>query len=454
MICLMRHIASSTSAKGADVRRQAVGCLTRSLTILLLTSAACLAQQAGQDVPQPSSTLASEFFDHDFVNVFAFGNGIYDTALPQLTTGGSSYGGSFGYDVGGGITLGHNLKEGTFSLSYKGDYRHYDSTTYSSGTNQDLSLLFVKRLSRHWSVNLQGGGGVVSYGGEFFTAQPGGVGSDVLTNPLSSQSRFASAGLSLTYEQTRRLSYTFGGSFFYNSYNYAGAINSKGGSGTASANYRTTARTTVGATYSRSYFTYSGSLGSTTIDGGFLTLSHLFPDHWTASVSAGISHSHSKGTITEPITLLLGQQLVTGFVTGPYDSSNNSPSFQLTVTRSLHHSLFSLNGGQGINAGNGTYLTAKDQYASATFSLTHRLTNFSFGGGYTRLESIANTVSSKYSSANISASYGWNLVRYVSANLRYDFLHYDNLYALRGVNESRFTFGLTFSSKSVPLTLF
>lgn len=420
---------------------------------MVLAAAAGYAQQADVDIPQPSTTLGSQFFEHDFVNFFAFANGMYDTALPVLSSTSSRFDGAFGVDAGGGVTAGHNFKDGTFSLSYKGDYRHYFSNTYSNGQDQSLSVLYTKRLNRHWSLGAQGGGGIISYGGQFYGASTG-VGATVLTNPLSSESRFANAGLNLTYEQTRRLSYTFGGQFFFSNYNYAGAVNSFGGSGTASVNYRTTARTTIGGTYTHSYFVYSGSLGTSTIDGGYLTLTHVFTSHWTASVSAGATHTHSKGIITEPVLLLLGQQLVSGYIVGPYDRSSNSPSFQLSITRNMRHSLFSLNGGQGVNAGNGTFLTSRNQYFGATYSLTHRLTNLSFGASYNRLSSIANTVTNQYSSANASVSYGFNIVRYVSANFRYDFIHYDNLYELAGVNENRFSFGLTFSSKSVPLTLF
>ena len=425
----------------------------RPVAMLLAAAAAVSAQQTADEVVQPSTSLASQFFEHDFVNVFAFADGIYDTSLPQITSNSSREGGAFGLSAGGGITAGHNFKDGVFSLSYKGDYRHYFGNSYSNGTDQNLSILYSKRLNRRWSMGLQGGGGVVSYGGQFYGSSVG-IGSPVLTNPLSSQSRFANAGVSLTYSQTRRLSYTFSGQFFLSNYNYAGAINSTGGTGTASVDYRLTARTTLGGSYGYSYFSYAGSLGSSTIENGYLTLSHQFADHWTTSLSAGVSHSHSQGTITEPVLLLLGQQLVSGFVTGPYDRSNNSPSFQVTVGRSMRRSMFSVSGGQGINAGNGTFLTSRSQFVGATYSITRRLTNLSFGASYNRLSSIANTVNTTYSTANASASYGFNIVRYVSANLRFDFIHYDNLYQLQGINENRFTFGLTFSSKSIPLTLF
>jgi len=344
------------------------------------------------------------------------------------------------------------LKQGTFSLSYKGDYRHYEGGSYSNGINQNLSLLFQKRLNRQWSILTTLGGGLVSYGGQLYSENS--ASATTLTNPLSSESRFANGGITLTYQQTRRLSYTFGGQFFYNSYSYSGAISSIGGTGTASLNYRTTARTTIGASYSHTYFSYSGNIGNTSIDSGFLDLQHTFSNHWFGSISGGVSRSHAQGIITEPVTLLLGQQLITGFITGPYNHTTLSPSFQGSLTRNIRHAFLSLNGGQGVNAGNGTFLTSKNQYGGVTFSVSRRLTNFSFGGGYSRLSSLSNTVSERFTSATASASYGFPIFHYVSGNLRYDFTHYSDLYSLRGVNDNRITLGLSFSSKSIPLTLF
>jgi hypothetical protein len=423
------------------------------LIVLALTAGFATAQQVASDTPPPSATLASQFFEHDFVNVYAFGNGLWDSALPQVSNTGSYRGSAFGYDAGGGLTLGHQLKDGTFSLSYRGDYRSYGKTSYSNGTNQNLSLLFSKRLSRQWSVILQAGGGLVSYGGQVYS-ESSAPGTTLLTNPLSSESRFANGGVTLTYEQTRRLSYTFSGQGFYNSYSYAGAISSIGGTGTASLNYRTTSRTTIGGSYSHTYFSYSGSAGNTSIDSGFLTLQHTFPAHWFISLSGGVSHSHTKGIISESVTILLDQQLVTGFIVGPYNSTTYSPSFQGSITKNIRHSFLSLSGGQGVNAGNGTLLTSKNQYVGATFSQVHHLSNFSFSGGYSRLTSLANTVSVRYTSATASVSYGFPIVRYLSGNIRYDFTHYADLYNLRGVNDNRITLGLSFSSKSIPLTLF
>lgn len=430
----------------------------KPIAVLLLVSAAVAAQQApatadDTDTHASPITLASQFFDHDFVNYFVFANGIYDTTVPILQGSQTVTGGSFGWDVGGGITASHELHDGDFSVSYRGDYRSYVDSAYSAGTNQSLLLSFNKRLSRHWSFFTTQAAGILQYGGGSYSVAPAAIGS-IAPNPFSSSARFVDSSLSLAYQQTRRLSYIFTGNFYLNNYNYGGAISSIGGSGSASIQYRLTARTSVAGTYSRTYYTYNKGVGQTTLDGYSLTLAHQFANHWDASLSAGVNRSHTSGVISIPIALILGQQLVTGYEVGAYDRVSYTPSVQGTVTHYLRHSSVSFSGGQGVVPGNGTFLTSRDQFANGTYSYSTRHSNISFGGGFFRLESIANNISQSYSSSNLSISYGHTLRRFLAANVRYDYLRYGGLFSYGGLNESRFTFGLSLSSKSVPITLY
>ncbi len=45
-------------------------------------------------------------------------------------------------------------------------------------------------------------------------------------------------------------------------------------------------------------------------------------------------------------------------------------------------------------------------------------------------------------------------MRYLGANFRYDYVHYGNLNPYTGVSDNRLSFGFSFSSKSIPLTLY
>jgi len=428
--------------------------LVKSFLILCLAAASLAAQDpdSGGNLTR-RITAASQFFDHDFVNFYAYANGVWDSRVPTFGANNvETFGSGLGWEAGGGVTATHTFKDGGITVNYRGSYRDYQTAGASGGQQQSLSLGYNKRLNRHWSLGADVSGAILTYGDSFYSASS--LASTVSGNPFSTESRYANASVSVTYQQTRRLSYVFTGNYLLNSYKYAGAFSSHGVGGGASVLYRLTARTTIGANYSRTYFTYSQNAGSSSIDTGSLTLSHIFPQHWQIDLSGGVNRSHSEGTILVPISLIFNGQLVSGYQIGQYNRTLYSPAFQGVLTRAFRRSSISVSGGQSVMGGNGTYLTSRDQFASGTFSYSTHRSNLSLGGSFTRLSSVANNVSQTYSYYGASAGYGLNLFRYVSANLRYDLIHYDGLFTFAGITESRVSFGLSLSTKSVPLTLF
>jgi hypothetical protein len=150
----------------------------------------------------------------------------------------------------------------------------------------------------------------------------------------------------------------------------------------------------------------------------------------------------------------LGLQTVTGYEIGAYDRVTYVPSVQVSVIRYFRHSALSFSTGQGVLPGNGAILTSRNQFANGVYSYSTRRSNISFGGGFYRLSSLANNVSQTYTSGNFNAAYSYLLRRHLSANIRYDLTSYGSLFAYGGVNDSRITFGLSLSSKNIPLTLF
>jgi hypothetical protein len=410
--------------------------------------------QTPAPVDRSIPSMVGQLMDHDFVNFYVFGNAIYDSRIPILSSTGQSIGsGSWGYQAGGGVTLAHRFYDGDISLSYRGDYRGYNSSSYGSGTDQNLSLLYNKRLSRHWTVSLPVSAGILLYGAGGYVVSPG-AGGAISPNPLSPETRFVQAGVNLTYQQSRRLSYVFSGSFFVNNYNYVGAIGSTGVSGSGSLLYRLTGKTTAGVTYSHSYYHYSRQAGTTSVDGLSLSLTHDFPDHWQGSVSAGVNRADTQGILTQDVSILLGQQVIQGYFTGPYQRTSYVPSFQGTLTRFFRHSSASITGGQGVMPGNGTYLTSRDQFVTALYNITTRRSNIGAAYSFFHLTSISNLVTSAYTTSSLSFSYGYTLRRHLSANASYSYLHYGSLFALNSINDNIFTIGLSLSTKSLPLGLF
>lgn len=409
-------------------------------------------QDQGSASENPITSLASEFMSHDFFNVYLFANAVYDSE-PISFEGRDVNEGGLGFDGGGGIDAQKQFRDGYISLGYRGDYRDYTSAFYPSGTNQDLNFAYQKRLGRRWSFNANVSGGIFLYGGTFFAPATESL-SYTETNPFSTESRFLSGGIGLSYRQTRRLSYVFNGEYYLYRYNFPGSIGATGVTGSGSVLYQITARTTLGGTYSYTYFGYqlgAGNMSANTFAG---TISHRFANHWFASAMVGVTRTDANGTISVPILIEDGNNLLPGYAIGHYHTLSTFPSVQGTISRQLRRSMITASGGQGITSGNGVYLASKNLFLDGIYSYSMRRSNLSFGGGISHLTSISNRVSYTYTSASFSANYGYNLMRHLGVNARYDYVRYGTLGGVGSQRDNRFTFGVYFSSKSIPLTLF
>ncbi len=409
-------------------------------------------QDQGTTSENPITSLASEFLSHDFFNFYLFANAVYDSE-PISFQGRSVNEGGLGFDGGGGIDAQKQFRDGFFSIGYRGDYRDYTSSFYPSGTDQNLNVSYQKRLGRRWTVTLSASGGIFLYGATFFGPQTESIGY-VQTNPFSTESKFASTGVTLAYRQTRRLSYVFSGQGYLYRYNFPGAIGAAGVTGSGSLLYQTTARTTVGGTYSYTYFGYQLGAGTMSANTVTLDLSHRFGNRWTASLRGGVTRTDANGTIRVPILEENGGNLLPGYLIGHYHTISTFPTVEGNVSRQLRRSMITASGGQGITSGNGVYLASRNIFFNGVYSYSMRRSNLSLGGGISHLSSVSNNISYKYTSSFFSANYGYNLMRHLGVNARYDFVRYGTLGGVGAQRDNRFTFGVYFSSRSVPLTLF
>ena len=439
------------------------------LTVLCVGTTLSLAQQVIPEDPAGPGrfspvTLASEFFDNNYFNYYGFANAVYDSFTPVVQSGqtGSRATGGFGYQVGGGLSAAHRFRRGQFGLSYYGSYQNYASSAFSSGTNQNLNFTYTHRLSRRWTLSIFQGAGILFYGNSYLGSQPT-SGTYVQANPFAAETRFVSSNVGLNYQFSRRLSFSLGGGFYLQRYSFAGAIGSTGGSGTASVFYRVTPRATVSGSYSHSYYKYQRGSGDANVDSINVSISYLFPNHWTATGSVGVAHSNTSGFVTLPLSQIASQQGlgqiaadqgVGGYIQGFYNSSANLPSFYGSVIHNLRRSSFTAGGGQSVVSGNGYYLASRNQFLNGGYSRTYRRGNLSAGLNYYRLKSVANSIESTYNGINAGVGYGYTVTKHLSTNVRYDFLRFGALAPLNPVTDHRISFGISISSKSIPLTFY
>lgn len=279
-------------------------------------------------------------------------------------------------------------------------------------------------------------------------------GTQAIANPFSSVTKFLSSGISLTYRQTARLSYIFNGTFFLSRYDAPGAIGSTGATGSGSLRYRLTERTTIGGTYSHSYYTYQHGAGDATMDGGYFNVSHQFPQFWSANFDAGFTRTDSSGFIETPITFIINGQPVTGYLKGPYQQTSFTPTLRGSVSRRLRRIVTTVSGGQGVSPGNGVYLASRNQFLSGTVSYSNQRSNISASGGYWHLTSLTHSLSNSYGTASFGGSYSYTLARHIAAHIRYDYFRYGSVSTYSGSGYNRISFGVTFSSENIPLTLY
>ncbi len=401
--------------------------------------------------PNTLTSLSGAFFEHNFVNLYAFAEALHDSNAITLNSGRE---GSWGVRGGGGVDAYHEWRDSIFSINYQGAYTHYQNGGYESGANQRLSVIYTKRLGRRWTLSADASGGIFLYGNNAFFPVETGAGR-VVSNPFSPENKFLSTGVSMSYQQTRRLSYEIAGRFFMDRYSTTVGYESTGVSGSASVNYRLSALNTLSGTYSHTYITYKQNAGQSTLDGTYLTLRHLFPRRWTGSITGGVTRADSSANDVLPVQFISNGQVITAYTILPYHRISWVPTFEGTATYDLRRSqIIRISGGQQVIPGNGIYQTSRTLFLSGIYSRTFRRANFSAGAGYDHLSSVSTTLSSKYSTANLSASYGYSLTRYIAANFRYSYLYYGTFSGLSGISDNRIAVGVSFSSKGIPMTLF
>jgi hypothetical protein len=428
--------------------------------LVLFSTTSVFAQQTSNTAPEvppapetaPSTpvTLAQSPEGNPNILDFSLGaTGVYDN---------NSQSGYHGGDVNWGVLANHRLERGALSLNYRGDYGDYSGGQGYSGTNQNLGFAISKMLTKHWSVSFSQSAGIFQYGASYFSVQP--VESNtVQANPYSSNTKFLNSDFMATYQQSLRWSYIFSGSYFLSRYTgYApfgiSAVTASGG-----VSYRLTARTTLTGTYAFSDYQYQNLGGQAQIHTVYATVSHQFRNRWVVLASAGGSRSQSSGVIDLALSPTLAQLLGTTYVAGSYNSTTYVPYFEGSVSRQLRHMSVSVSGGQSITPGNGLYLASKNLNVTGYFSYTWRLSSIGFGGSYYRLGSISNSAQ-PYSTEAFSASYGYPITRHIGLNLRYDLVNYSqiNTANLAGFvpfnRDNRFSVGIVFNSKPIPITLF
>lgn len=438
--------------------------MNKSFAAATFLAVAALAAR-GQNLPEPQAGTPADNGNlpatliqpieraADYLNFYAFADGIYDATNAQFGVYRGANGAS--YDAGGGVSAGHDFSTGTFSFSYRGDYRSYSNGENVSGTDQNLTFFYRKILNRRWTISFNELGGIYPEGTIVPQPSPVTESNFLQTSPFSLNLKFSGTTFATSYKVTNRLSYEFTGTFDLIRYNSPISYGDDDGIGTASVLYRLTRATTLSGTYQFSDFVFQHNAGEAVVHSAYGTVSHHFANRWEVGASGGASYTHDSGTMTIPYNFQIGGVTVPVYLTGRYNEHAALPYFQGTATKHMLHSLVSVSGGESVTPGNGFFLASRTIGINGVFSYSLPRMNFSGGGYWSRLTSIANSAGGyNVQTVDLDLSYSYNLIRHLGLNARYDHIGYNTIGAGAGYIDNRMSVGFFFSSKDVPLAIF
>jgi hypothetical protein len=331
--------------------------------------------------------------------------GTYDTGLTgvSLDSNGQLAGkDAYGVQLSGGVSGVHSWKHTKVGLDYAGSINHYFQKTYFDGSNQSLALGITHEFSRRMILTLRESAGMFS---QNFTTLglPQTVPFDVsqsyvpVTDFFDNRTLYLTSQADLVYQKNARLSFDFGVDGFINRRRSSALYSANGIVARGDTQYRVTRRTTVGAQYSYSDYTFSGVLGGARMSSAVGTFATRLSRWWEFTGSAGVSRLEFKFVQELPLDPVVAKLLGAGPVPKQvYYGVDYVPTFEGRLSRTFHRGIFFVTGARSVTPGNGLFIASK-------------LTNGTIGYTYTGLRKWSFTGQCLYdrgnSTGNLSATY-------------------------------------------------
>ena len=409
---------------------------------ILTRGAGDIGMRAGQDVSLRFFAGATYIYD----------NGIQPFALDKdghlLTIDGMR-----GIEASLGAYGVHNFRHGRLGLDYRGGYRHYTENSNYDGTDQTLALGYTYQKSKRLLFDLRQTAGTVSQGTTLAGALPAVTDSVVTPSSLLFDNRasYLQSTLDVNYLQSARTSLTFGGDGFGIWRKATGLIGMEGYQLHGTIRHRMSQRTTIGATYQHSHFDFPKAFGESDLNSYTGNFSTQFGRYWTFSVQGGAYQVEAQGlqrvALDPAIAALFG---ITSTVETFYRKSI-FPQWGVSVGRQFRRAFLTIGYQSGPSAGNGVYLTSRQEAGSANVSYTAtRKWSFSVNAGYSRLDGIGQNLQ-PFSQFTGGAGVTYAVTRPIHIVAGYDARHQEITDGVFRGTSYRATVGIAFSPGDIPL---
>jgi hypothetical protein len=409
---------------------------------ILTRGASDIGTRAGQDVDLRFFVNASGIYDNGIqpYGVDATGK------LPVIN-------GLWGTEVGLGAYGVHKFRHAKLGLDYKGSYRHYTNNSFYDGTDQSLALGYTYQKSRRLVFDTRQIAGTVSQGTSFAGSLP--TITDALVTPSSllfdNRADYLQSSLDVNYLKSDRTVFTVGGEGFGIWRKANGLIGMEGYDLHGTIRHRLSQRTTIGVSYQHAHYDYPKAFGESDIDMYSGIYATQFGRYWTFGAKAGMYKAEVIGlqqvAVDPEISALLGvSTTIRTFYKKTY-----LPNWDLQLDRKFQRASISFHYTHGVSAGNGVYLTSREESGTASFSYAAtRKWSLSVNGGYTRFQGIAQDLQ-PYSQFGGGGGVTYALTGPIHLIARYDARHQEIVDGVFKGTSYRASFGISFSPGDVPL---
>lgn len=363
-----------------------------------------LAQYAGPAIlsrgDAPSAMANPQISFRPFIDVSA----IYTTGLSGVGLNAQGELGniaSAGVAITGGISGVHSWRHTLLSVDYRGDIREYTKATYFDTTNQSMKLELKHQFTRHVTFSLRENAGMFSqaYGivGLSPTVPFDPATSNVPTTDFfDNRTIFANTGADLVFQKSARLSFDFGGEGFITERRSAALASVIGESARGDMQYRLSRRTTLGANYNFTHFSYRGLLSDTNLHSVAATYAVQLTRRLEFTGYGGAMRVETKFVQNVPVDPVIAALIGLTESTEIVYSVRYVPNVNARLSETFKKGVAYLAGGHSVTPGNGLFLTSEITNVTGGYSYTGlRSWSFNAHAGYDNGKSIGN-VSGNY----------------------------------------------------------
>ncbi len=388
---------------------------------------------------------------------FVNATGIYDTGLLPYSVDGSgnlvTVNGLWGTEVAAGVYGVHDFHHARLGLDYRGTYRHYSQQTFYDGTDHQLALGYTYQKSRRLVFDMRQIAGSVTQPTSFGAYIPAVTGAIVTPSSLlfDNRANFLQSSLDVNYLKSDRTTLTFGGEGFGVWRKAPGLVGMQGYDLHGTIRHRLTQRTTIGANFQHSHYDFPKAFGQSDINSFTGIWATQLGRSWTVSMQGGAYQAEVEGLRQVAVDPVIAALLGVSSAVQTFYQKSIFPQWNITLDRHFQHADLSFLYNQGVSAGNGVYLTSREDDGTAAFSYAStRKWSVNVRGGYTRLSGIGQGIQ-PYSGFNGGAGATYALTNPIHLIAEYDARRQEIVDAAFRQTSYRVSFGIAFSPGDIPL---